>query len=347
MLPVAQWPEADRTAWLVAKTSNGRLHKPGRAARLSPATWKMMEDAHGCYLGWLSGIGELDAHAPPGSCVTFQYLANFLVQLRSTCSANTIFNRLRMHAMLLACIAPGHSWTWICHHPQAPKREEARASRRAPRVFAPGELLHHLHVEMEHLINGNVNRSAAVRFRDALLVATAAYTNLRRRNLREMRIGRNLLQDRSSWRLTFEANETKTHRPISMRWPQPLDAHLVTYLNTIRPKIVRHDVPSLHSPVFPTPRGTILAEPSIECAFRRAAMRASGQPLNPHSVRHTSATVMLTHDPASLELAAAALGHSSQKTVARFYDHSASDIAQLEWFRIRELTLRSNRGERT
>jgi integrase len=184
--------------------------------------------------------------------------------------------------------------------------------------------------QMDVLMGAPVGRDEAVEFRDCLLVATATLTGLRRRNLLDMQLDRNLIRVGPSWRLDFGETETKTGRAIAMAWPKPLLGYLSHYLDEVRPRLLGATAePSRF--VFITHARAQIARPTIAAIFTRVSIRLYGVRLHPHAVRYTEVTTMLWHDPNSLDIAAAALGHHGTRTTDQFYDQGTTRSAQRVW----------------
>ena len=278
-LPLAEWPERDRTVWLEAQRMGGRLTRPGAAARLAPATRAMMAYTYGTYLAWLRSCGDLDPKAAPETRVTFERLSMFLEERRRLSSDNTVQGHLAMMVMMLHCIAPGGSWTWVRHHPAAPHRRDARSARKRPCVFDPAMAVNRLMEDMKRLLMKPIDRRTAIQFRDDLMVAVAVFTGLRRRNLLGMCLERNLVRHRSVWTLNFESGEVKNSVPLAMPWPAPLVPALEHFLSHVRP-ILTGGADAAGGPVFPARSGKALTEPGFQLAFARTTVRTFGHKIN-------------------------------------------------------------------
>jgi hypothetical protein len=60
-LPLDQWPEADRAAWVAARTPAGFLEEDRPASHWSPARCRIAEQAYGQWLAHLGRHGLLQA----------------------------------------------------------------------------------------------------------------------------------------------------------------------------------------------------------------------------------------------------------------------------------------------
>lgn len=334
----AAWPCRDAETWQRAIATGGPLDPCGPAARWSPASQKLVADAYGRFLQWLESRGELDRAGGPGDRVTPERLSRYVIERRSRVAIRTVFNDVGMLAMMMRILVPDRDWRWLTRHPLVPTRAEARAARREPRLFDPGLLLHRLMARLEELQREPACERTAILIRDHLLVAFAVCSGLRMRNLAAIRIGENLVARPHGWDILFEAHETKAKVPIALRWPEALRPFLGQYLAAYRPVLLRRCKTPLAA-LWVSARGNSLSMPMVHLVFARIGRETIGRPINPHCVRHTLATTLLTEDPNALAVAAAALAHRGTDTVVRYYDESTSAPAQMIWQRLKQRTL--------
>ena len=60
IMPFAEWPHFDRTAWLSAQEPADFLGEPGKAASWAPATIETRRKDYGVWLQFLSAVKRLD-----------------------------------------------------------------------------------------------------------------------------------------------------------------------------------------------------------------------------------------------------------------------------------------------
>ena len=150
-LPLEAWPHRDREAWRAACHPGGPLEHGGAAARLGSETPASMQRLYVQFLHWLHERGTLDPDEGPGDRMTHARFVSFLAARRDAVSANTLFNNLRMLAMMLTVLAPEADWGWLYRHPLAPRRHEAAESRRPVPLVQPGLLLEPDCLKLTHL----------------------------------------------------------------------------------------------------------------------------------------------------------------------------------------------------
>lgn len=87
-------------------------------------------------------------------------------------------------------------------------------------------------------------------------------------------------------------------------------------------------------PLWLSGRGLCLSKAMMAKAFDRAGVLAATL-LRPHATRHVLASTMLRHDPGSISLASAALGHTDQEMVALHYGRAGDQGALDAWRAVR------------
>jgi hypothetical protein len=86
--------------------------------------------------------------------------------------------------------------------------------------------------------------SDVIRYRDGLMIALLAFIPLRRKNIVAIKIDRHLIQEGDGWFVVISAAETKTGTAIEFAVPELLATYLSTYLDVIRPRILRGSIPT-------------------------------------------------------------------------------------------------------
>lgn len=289
-----------------------------------------MAQFYGQFLGWLQTIGDLDPEGDPVTQMTEDLVARFITERRAVVSDSNTYSNLRTLTMMMNCLAPEHDWTWIWRQGGAPRRREARAARRLPRLFPAGLLMHRLVAAMLEALAAPGGPPSATAFRDYLIVAVAVTTALRSRNLAEMRFGLNLVQRKTGWEIIYDGSEVKNGEAVLGRLPPVLDPFIERYINVERPHRLMGPGSSTDM-VWISARAGALSPRNIWFIFARVGKAMLGYPINPHSVRHVAATRILDDDPRALNTASLALGHKKLSTASEFYDQSAPHAPQVVW----------------
>jgi integrase len=327
------WPERDRAAWLAATSAAATpLDVPGAAAHLAPATRKARAGAWGCFVAFLASRGDLDPAEGPAGRLTEARLTAWIANLNGRVGPNTLMQFLRDVSLAIAAMAPQHDWSWVRRHPMRPTPAQLRAGRKPLAPFDPVALLGAALGECSAANTPSPTPLQARRFRDGLLLAVACHTALRRRNLAEIVIGRNLIATGEDYYLVFRAEETKTGEVLELRLPAGLSDLMSGYLSRHRPVLLAGGAD--HGRLWVNVGGEPLAYEALYGLFDRKSRALLGRRVNPHLTRHTLATTLLTTNPRDIATAAAALAHRGTRSVSEVYDRSERDGAELEWARV-------------
>jgi integrase len=297
-----------------------------------------MEQTYGQFLGWLRRNGDLDPEGDPVSQTTPDFVARFISERRTSVSDSNTYNNVRTLTLMMNCLAPDRDWTWIWRQGGAPRRGEARAARRRPHLCPPGLLMHRLVVALQEALAAPGGPASAMRFRDHLFVAIAVCTALRSRNLREMRLGHNLIWRKTGWEIIYDASEVKNGEVILGRLPRVLNPFVERYVEVERLRLAKGRGGAMDK-VWVSARGGPLSPVSVGLIFHRVAVQMLGYPIHPHSTRYMAATRILEDDARALKTASLALAHKEQRTVSEFYDYSrGARAAQVIWLSLRDRT---------
>ena len=87
---------------------------------------------------------------------------------------------------------------------------------------------------MDHINAGTLTHELIILYRNALIVAIQCVFALRRRNLSEMALGRNLVVDNDVVHLVFTTRDTKNYVPVKATFPDFLKPYLLIYLDRHR-----------------------------------------------------------------------------------------------------------------
>jgi hypothetical protein len=172
---VADWPEADRAAWLAALRPSDLLDSAvGFASRWKPSTQRLIEEGYGHWLGWLDYSAGLDPKSEPAGRASREQVRAYLEMLRnSKLAPYTVAGRLQQLGNALRAIAPDRDWRWLLrgsvrlHSSAKPTRNRAHCLRPADQVRALGFDL--MHAADRDRFRTELDR--ATLFRDGLLIA--------------------------------------------------------------------------------------------------------------------------------------------------------------------------------
>ena len=116
---------------------------------------------------------------------------------------------------MLAVIAPAHDFSWLSVAVANLKRLAKPSRDRLAHMVDPRQL-YHLGLDLMEEAARNADQDsyhAATMGRDGLMIASLVCCPVRIGNLTQIAIGKHLLFDIDRYRLTFDAEETKTNQP--------------------------------------------------------------------------------------------------------------------------------------
>lgn len=316
----------------------GPLDPPRPAAAWAVATRINRAQAWGQFLAFLESEGMLDEHSPPAQRLTQQRLTRFIESMRSRLNANTVHQAVVNLSYAIAAMAPEQDWRWVRRHPGRPRPTEVAASRKPVQPFDPVGFLRKTLELWEDANRAAPGPAASVRARNAVLAMVATTTALRRKNLAQLRLGREVQIFEDHVRLFIPADDTKTGQAIDLRLARFVEPCLRGYVLEHRPRLLGEG----HSDaLWIGLDGRPLAYSAFYALLARLGVRLLGRPVNPHLVRHSQATSILLDNPRAVRTASAALAHKSPRILLERYDRSGAEPAQRAW---RALVARARRG---
>jgi integrase/recombinase XerD len=319
-LPYAQWPAADRLLWERAMNGDDPFAEAA-GARLAKAS------QHDYLFGWRRFLGFLAIDEPdalevaPMGRLSIDRVRRFVARLAQTNTPRSVANQIHMLYLAARVMMPEHDWTWL-------KALKSRLFVAAPARAAAGPVITSLQLLDlgEQLMNGSrpapdtpISMDDAVRYRDGLMIALAAFIPIRRKNLAALEIGRHLVREGDGWSVIVSEEETKTRKSLDYPVPELLEPYLATYLNVVRPQMRSHLTCAalwLHS------RGGPLAYAAIGDIFGRHSTSRLGFRITPHDARDAAATLWALLAPDQIGVARDLLAHSDLRTTNKYYNRA-------------------------
>jgi hypothetical protein len=196
-LKLEDWPAEDHRRWGDAFKSGG-VFNTGAGAHLVPPTKASWENEYGTWLAFLQRSGPAVLDDPLASRVTRDRIVEYCRVLAQTNSSYSIASRVQKLRHALRLLAPEVNWEWLLI---IGKRIKSRAGPRpkGPR-YQDIAKLNALGFKLMEDAKRRASEEVPIRFetaltfRDGLIIALEAATLLRRRNLAQMTIGRQLIQ---------------------------------------------------------------------------------------------------------------------------------------------------------
>lgn len=327
-LPLAAWPEADRQLWSAAvEPGADLLEADGPRARCRPISNAKFAFGYGCWLAWLSAIGELDPALPPGDRITSERVEAYLGDLATVNSTSTQLSRLEELYGTAHAIDPTRDWRWIRRKAARVRSRHVPMRNKTPRLVGSDDLYDLGWQLMKLAAEQATPRQRAIHFRDGLMIALLAARPLRRRNFSGLQLDKHLIQRGGGWWLEIAAAETKTRTPIEMPLPESLVPQLTAYLTEYRPFLCRQQgrwSRPVGAALWVSSNGSAMASDALYDRIVRRTQQAFGRSVNPHLFRDCAVTSLAIRDPGHIGIAASLLGHQDEAIAERHYNQACN-----------------------
>jgi integrase/recombinase XerD len=318
-LPYGEWPAADRLLWARAFGSDDPFDDAA-GGRLAKAT----QDR--CLMTWRRFLGFLTLHEPtaldiaPSERLASERVRVFVAHLAETNAPQSVASNIGALYQAARAMMPQCDWAWL-------KTLKARLYKAAPThaaarpVITSVQLLdlgQQLMDESKPAPGTSISIHDAVRYRDGLIAALVAFIPLRPKNLKALEIGRHLVKEGDRWCVIIPREETKTRTAIDFPFPELLEPYLATYLDVIRPRILRC---ATCAALWVSAKGGALSRGAISRSFDRFSKRL-GFRITPHDARDAAATTWAISAPDQIGVARDLLGHSDLRTTIKHYNRA-------------------------
>ena len=319
-LPFADWPEVDRQMWRNA-ANNDDPFAVGRAALLAKTT------LHKYWMGWRRFLGFLTMIAPdaleiaPPERLTTERVRRYVEHLRETNTPHSVAIQVDSLYGAARTMMPEWDWSWL-------RKIKARLYSAAPRgnsarpVITSVQLVDlgiELMEECTVTVNAPVTMADAVQYRDGLMIALLGYVPLRHKNFGAIEIGRDLIKEEDVWFIVIPPEETKTKTYLEFQIPKALEGQFATYLNLVRPRMLRH--PGCRA-LWVSPKGGALSYSAVGPVVTRHTTQRLGIRITPHDARDAAATTWAIAAPAQIGVSRDLLAHSELRTTTKYYNRA-------------------------
>jgi integrase/recombinase XerD len=340
--PPSEWPALDLELWARALQDDNLFSPATPAVRWRPHTVQIVARGYGSALAWLDCNGLLDHSQSPEARWTKDHMRRYIEDIQARMSSTSVQNRLISLERALAVLVPRSNRSMLRAAIRSLTARPSHAHKRS-RLQDPARLVElglELMADAERGHHKNPRKNAAI-YRDGLQIALLAMRALRLRNFSGIDIGKHLVRQRDGWWMFFRAEETKTHQPIEVPFPEELVPALEHYLKHYRPELAGNRYRG--DRLWISYRFGPQAAHTLRMNLMRHTEAAFGRPVNPHLFRDCVATSIAIHDPESVRMAATVLGHRTFATTERHYNLSRT----LDSGRSYTAVIRERRGRPT
>lgn len=327
-LPVEKWPAGDQDAWVKACTPASFMddHDGGELAHLAPASRTRYAMGYGRWIKFLT------LHAPacldliPSERCSKENIRAYMDVMRSAGNSDrTILCRLEELAVVVGAFDPNFDRRFLNGHVSILKAKVTPVRNKSH--IKTAEQLAELGFRLMEAASDPGNIQHALSYRDGLIIAFLAYHPVRRRNLINFHLDRNLLKHGSGYLVIFAASETKNGVPCEVPLADVLVEPMNRYLEEWRPALMKRVTKNsreVGTSVWVTSQGSPMSPNAVSGCIELRTKEAFGKAISPHGFRDASATLVAINDPRHARIAAPLLGHRSLQTTETFYIRATS-----------------------
>jgi len=333
-LRYADWPALLRDAWIAAQQPAGFLEVAAPASRWSAARRRQVELDAGRFLNWhrMQGVvinspaALLDA-ATPASLAAFASAEG--KRLRYSSLATAMGNVVGFIRSLYPGWDPSEAYR-IVDRIKAHARREPRMPRR---IADPVVLYEAGLARMDRSLGEDQVVADLDGWQSGLMVALCAAAPVRISNFAALHLDDHLRRDPESaaWWLRLEADETKTQRSDDWPVPEGLVPYLDHHIAQVRPILLAHGRRNIdHGALWIGAFGQPLEVQGVRARIKTVTAEMLGQPITPHSFRHSAATGFALRHPDRPRDTAALLGHAGADTTEKHYLMASRQLVRVE-----------------
>jgi integrase/recombinase XerD len=318
-LPFVHWPAADRRLWQRAAQSDDPFSDaPG--ARLAKTTLHRLLMGWRRFLGFLAMTEATALEIAPAERLTIERVRRFADHLAETNTPHSIASQVDALYGAARIMLPERDWSWL-------RTVKARLYLAAGPKGPSGPVITSVQlVDLgEQLMNESkivpgtpVKMADAIRYRDGLMIAVLGFIPARHKNFAAIQIGRDLVREGENWFIAIPPEDTKTKIPLDFEVPELLQPYLETYLDHVRPRMLRR--PACNA-LWVSAKGGALSYSAVGPVFTRHTTRRLGIRITPHDARDAAATTWAIAAPDQIGVARDLLTHSDLR-MTRHYNRA-------------------------
>jgi integrase/recombinase XerD len=334
--PLGQWPALDQRLWQRASTKGDFLDPDGKGAHWADATKTQVRKGYSKWIFHLNEDGILPSEDEicPADRVSEDRLRSYLKRLQGQgLASTTIASRITDLTEALRVMVPESDLRLLKQLAVTTQQRAEPSRKKHARIKPPSEIWNASYHYMDSIIQSGheLSLNEASRYRDAITLGLLAHRPLRRRNLSNLTLGKDLLFGEGAWHCHISGAETKDGSDI--RFALPDDPAFITvfthYLLVIRQRLLRgapldrDAIPHLTGPLWISTRGSQMTDHGIYYSIIRISEDLLGAPLNPHLLRDCAASSMSSEAPEYILAASRILGHRTLTTTIVHYEQSS------------------------
>jgi len=335
--PIGKWPVEDQQQWTKACAPQSLFEDDGGGlAHLAEVSRNKYAKGWGRWVAFLTSHAADALDLTPAARCTKAHVQAYIDHLRDAGNSDgTIVNRLGELMAVTAALDPAFDPRLLNRY-IATLRSKAKPVRSKSHVRPADELVD-LGVRLMESATDRGDLEHALAFRDGLIIAFLALHPLRRRNLVNFELGKNLLRQGAGYIVSFSGSETKNGAPLELPLADMLVEPMNQYLRIWRPVLIAcrgRWTRDVGASVWVSSDGSPLGQEGMSGRIELRTREAFGKAINPHAFRDASATTLTIADPARVCSAAPLLGHRSLATTEKHYIQATGLEAQRSFLKV-------------
>jgi integrase len=322
-LPIADWPAADRSAWLSACKPPVRLSPGGAASRMSRDIQQTNARAYGHFLAYCRREGALDADTPAAVMVTPDRIAAFLADLSHLVGSVTRLNYIQRILRVASILSPDRDFGWL-REVVADLKDSARPRPKAHRIVDSDRLLS-LGLALIRRGEESTDKKPLVRarlIRDGLMVVLLCLCPIRLKNFAALHLERQIRRIDGVWWIMLTAPETKSRRPDERPLPAFLTELIDRWVQFWRPLF-----PSSGDAFWPSTTGGPLGYAFVSQTITEVTKRELGVAVSPHLFRDCAVYTIANNAGDRMGMASALLQHTDPRVTQKHYNKGSMHSA--------------------
>jgi site-specific recombinase XerD len=323
-LPIEQWPEQDRSAWMAGCRPAERLRPGGAASHLKPISRDDLARRYGYFLDFLSRRGLLSQDKPAAGHVTRENVDAYLAELKERVSSVTVYGSTHKLRRASELMSPGQACVWLR------EIENDLALDMRPRSKFDRLVLAEVLVEAGLSLIAEAETATkltqlqcARRVRNGLMVALLALCPIRPKNFAALEIGRSLVEVKGQWWIVLAAHETKEKRADERPVDEILKPAIDRYITTFRPTLAAR-APASSALWLSSNNGAPMSYSGVERAIKSTTLSTVGVEVSPHLFRASAASSAAINGRGNPHLATALLHHVDPTVTNEHYNRASS-----------------------
>ena len=337
--PIDVWPAEDQAGWARACAPQSIFEDDGgELASMVAISRSKYAKGWGRWTAFLADYDPEVLRLPPAERCTKDRLQAYLNALRAKGNAEgTIVNRLDELSVVAKALDPSFNPRLINRYISV-VRSKVKPVRSKAHVRPTNELVD-LGMRLMDGASDPAEFDHSIAYRDGLIIAFLAMHPVRRRNLADFDLGRNLIRQGAGFMVAFSGRETKNRVPYENALAEFLVEPMAWYLRTWRPILAgrtgrwKRDVGDA---VWVSVDGSPMSQEGLSGRIEMRTKEAFGKAISPHRFRDAAATTLAINDPARVRVAAPVLGHRSLATTDKHYIQATGLQAQRSFLEVIE-----------